>query len=94
MTRTGGSLALLLVVVASACARLPDSRSPGAIALEALPDSTSVPPSWGNLVAVTSNVAADTFRLWFQDPAGKVHSVLYDRSRRKLGSLAAVITRR
>jgi hypothetical protein len=95
MTCTGGCLALLLAAVASACTRLPEARQTGAFAVDTLPDSASVPSSWGNLVSVTVNPAfTDVFQLWFQDPAGKVHLVVYDIRKVQLSRGAVVITRR
>ena len=95
MTRIGTWLALLLVAAASACHRLPEAGRSGALAADTLPDSTSVPSSWGNLVSVTVNPAStDVFQLWFQDPAGKIHLVVYDIRNVRLSPRAVVITRR
>jgi hypothetical protein len=95
MTRTGRWLALLLAAAASACTRLPEAVRTGAFAVDTLPDSTSVPSSWGNLVAVTVNPAfTEAFQLWFQDPAGRVHLVVYDIHKVRLSPGAIVITRR
>lgn len=95
MTRTGGWLAFLLAGVAAACARLPEVRHTGAFARDTLPDSASVPSSWGNLVSVTVNPAStDVFQLWFQDPAGKVRLVVYDIRKVQLDRAATLITRR
>jgi len=95
MTSTGRWLALLLATAASACTRLPEAGRTGAFAVDALPDSTSVPSSWGNLVSVSVNPAfTDVFQLWFQDSAGKIHLVVYDIRKVRLSPRAVVITRR
>ncbi len=95
MTRTGRWLALLLAATASACSRLPEAGRTGAFVVDTLPDSTSVPSSWGNLVSVTVNPAfTDVFQLWFQDPGGRIHLVVYDNRRVRLSPRAVVITRR
>jgi len=95
ITRSGGLLTLLLAAVVVSCTRLPEPGARGGLLADTLPDSTSVPSSWGTLVSVTVNPAyTDVSQLWFADPAGKIHLVVYDLRRHQLQRVAAVITRR
>ena len=94
-TRSGGLLTLLLAAVGVSCTRLPGPGVRGGSLADTLPDSTSVPSSWGNLVSVTINPAyTDVSQLWFEDPAGRIHLVVYDLRQHQLQRVAALITRR
>ena len=95
MTRIGGWLTLVLAGAAVACTRLPEPAAQGTLFTDSLPDSASVPSSWGNLVSVTVNPAfTNVMQLWFQDPAGRIHLVVYDFRKHELSRAAALITRR
>jgi hypothetical protein len=88
-------LAPLLAGVAWNCARLPAPTVGGALHRDSLPDSTSVPASWGNLVSVTVNPAfTDVPTLWFQDGTGRIHLVNYLADRNQLSQVSRVITRK
>jgi hypothetical protein len=94
MSRPAGWLVLAIAAAACAC-RIPESSDAGAMRRDPLPDSTSVPSSWGKLVTVTVNPAfTDAFQLWFQDSTGTIHLVVYQGHMHKLSPFAPVITRR
>ncbi len=95
ITRAGRLLTLLLVAVAASCTRLPGPDARGGLLADTLPDAASVPSSWGTLVSVTINPAyTDVSQLWFEDPAGRIHLVVYDLRQHQLQRVAALITRR
>ena len=94
MTRSGRWLGTALVGLLAACTKIPPATTGSAMARDTLPDSTSVPASWGNLVAVTVNPAfTNVEQLWFQDSVKQIRLVIYDLQARHLVRKAPLITR-
>lgn len=94
MMRHATQLALLLLGGAAACTKIPERRAPSALGREALPDSISIPASWGNLVTVTVNPAfSDVEQLWFQDSTRQIRFVIFDVPSGRLVGTARVIAR-
>ncbi len=86
-----------MAVVSLSCTRLPDRpslRAPGALPVETLPDSVSIPAAWGNLVGATQGASPLITRLWFQDAEGTIRTVMYNNRNSQLATDAAVIHRR
>ena len=86
---------LTLVLFSLSCRRLPErATGEGALALDTLSSTESVPYDWGSLVSVTTQPASpNRFQLWFQDEAGNVRMVLFDTSLNQLVWDATLITR-
>jgi hypothetical protein len=98
--RSGGWSALLLTGVAwgAACTKLPEAPFPGVgekFGTDSMPDSSSVPAKWGNLVTVTINPAyTDVWQLWFQDSTGSIRVVVYRGLTHKMSLRAGWIPRK
>jgi len=72
--------AVLLVLVASSCARLPKAPDPGEGDLDRIimQDRDSIPADWGDMIGVSSVPEYKTWvQLWFQDEEGNVRMVPY-----------------
>jgi hypothetical protein len=90
-------IAVLLPLALAACGRTQAGilRAEGGVdvPLEAL-DSNQVPQDWGRLVSVTPDpVNASGVVLWFEDDAGEVRMIGYDRAEHRLWKQGRIIRR-
>lgn len=94
--RSARTLMAILILLPLSCTRLtgPASFEEGGLLVESLPESSSVPADWGELISVTSypGYAPETL-LWFQDDAGTVRIVGFDRKRNRLSPVVSAISR-
>jgi hypothetical protein len=90
-------IALLLPVAVAACGRTQAGalRDEGGedVPIEALA-SNQIPQSWGRLVSVTVDpLHANGVVLWFEDDAGQVRMIAYDRAEHRLWKDGRIIRR-
>ena len=67
--------------------------TPGAVPIEALGDSVSVPSAWGDLIAVSDYDSYPASLLWLQDEDGTIRIVTYDHNRAGFWRYAMVLRR-
>ena len=94
--RTGRFLlAGVLVLLALSCAKLPEPASPPKEGFAQLPDGTTIPSDWGNLVSTSSvPLYQDLVQLWFQDEKGMIHMVVYNLRTNQLNLESRMIPRK
>jgi len=92
--RMGGVLLIGFIFLAS-CAKLPPTPAKeGALPVEKLAQTNSVPADWGRLTSAT--ISPDFPRqvqLWFQNDQGEIRLVFYDMPQNKLMAEAIVLRR-
>ena len=90
-----GSLFFMLAIFLTSCAKLPQTPAKeGALPMESLAQTNSIPADWGKLVSVT--ISPDFPRqvqLWFQDEKGDIHLAFYEMAQNKLSPDAIVFRR-
>jgi hypothetical protein len=99
MMRLTGRILLTvpLAIVALSCTRIPQVGvlgEEGAIGVDSLAYSDSIPLEWGNLIAVSPPpVGTTVYLLWFQDDGGVIRSVAYNQFSKRVLDPAGVIGR-
>ena len=89
-------VAVVLVVFCSACTKLPQGQSPkaGNVAVIKLPQTNSIPSSWGKLIsAVIPADSPEWTQLWFQDEKGDLRLAFFNTKQKVLGLFGRLIPR-
>lgn len=90
-----GKIIMILVVLQLSCTKFPQTPAKeGALPLERLTQSNSIPSDWGKLISVA--IPPDHPRqvqLWFQDEKGNIHLAFYDMDQNRLSPDAVVFSR-
>ncbi len=63
------------------------------VAYEELPDSRTIPDSWGRLVGVTPGPWPRVTQLWFENEDGVIRVAMFNDQLRQLARRAAVVER-
>jgi hypothetical protein len=90
-------LALLTLICASSCTKLPEpaAMKAGDLPRVAIPDRDAIPLEWGEIIAITSEPASPTWvQIWLRDMEGTIRMVGYNLHDNALGDDAVVIHRR
>ena len=90
-----GGVVTILIVFLVACTKLPQNPAEeGALLIEDMARTDSIPAEWGNLVSATiSPENPSRVQLWFQDDKGTIHLSFYEMKQRQLAPNAVAFGR-
>ena len=89
-----GKFFMILVVLQLSCTKLQTPAKEGALPMERLIQTNSIPSEWGKLISVA--ISPDFPRrvqLWLQDEKGNIHLAFYDMVQNRLSPDAIVFRR-